>query len=194
MTKLDWFAGAVLCVQTPIPAFWLLVHPFVGFWRRRPRLVFLLVAPGVWLMVDGPLFIFRERLFAAAQAPLWAIVAGLVLIVADAYFLFRVHRELGGFRLFGQAELAAARELAQTGLYARVRHPRYTGMMAAVLGVCLMAGTLLLWLVAVVWWLLALIAVFLEERELRARFGAAYDAYARRVPRFLPFRFWPAED
>jgi len=26
----------------------------------------------------------------------------------------------------------------------------------------------------------------LEERELRERFGAEYDAYCRRVPRFLP--------
>jgi len=26
----------------------------------------------------------------------------------------------------------------------------------------------------------------LEERELRERFGAKYDAYCRRVPRFLP--------
>ena len=75
-----------------------------------------------------------------------------------------------------------------------MRHPRYAGMMLAVLGVCLMAGTLLLWTVAAVWWLLALTAVRLEERELRVRFGAAYAAYCQRVPQFLPFRFWPREE
>ena len=194
MIALDWFAWAVLCLQLPIPVFWLVVHPAIAFWRQRPRLVFLLVAPAAWLSVGGLLFFFRARLFASSLAPLWAIIVGLVLILADAYFLFRVHRELGGLRLVGRAELSGAQELMQTGLYARVRHPRYTGMMAAVFGVCLMAGTLLLWVTAAAWWLLALLAVSFEERELRARFGAAYAEYVRRVPRFLPFRFWPREE
>jgi protein-S-isoprenylcysteine O-methyltransferase Ste14 len=66
--------------------------------------------------------------------------------------------------------------------------------MLSVLGACLIAGALLLWVAAAVWWLLALVAISLEERELRARFGTAYAAYSRRVPRFLPFRFWPREE
>ena len=67
-------------------------------------------------------------------------------------------------------------------------------MMLSVLGACLMAGTLLLWVVAAVWWVLVLAAITLEERELRARFGAAYEAYSRRVPRFLPFCLLPREE
>ena len=129
-----------------------------------------------------------------ALAPRWAVAVGLFLIVADSYFIFIIHRQLGGPRLFGHAELEGARELKQDGLYARIRHPRYTGMMTAVLGVCRMAGTLLLWTVAAVWWFLALVAVALEERELLARFGASYVEYAKRVPRFLPFRFWSREE
>lgn len=194
MNWLDWLVWVVLCVQMPIPLFWLAVHPFVGFWRQQPRLVYAVVGPACWLVVDSLLLVFRERLFASALAPIWATLLGLLLIVADGYFIYRIHAELGGPRLFGHAELEGQRELMQRGLYAYVRHPRYTGMMAAVLGACLVAGTLLLWAVAVVWWLLALLAVFLEERELRARFGALYDAYARNVPRFLPFRFWPREE
>lgn len=194
MAPLDWVAWAVLSVQMPIPFFWLAVHPFVRVWRARPRFVYLLIAPVAWLAVAGLLLRYRDGLFAGARAPGWAIAAGLLLIFVDAAFLFRVHRELGGPRLVGRAEIAGSGELAQTGLYARVRHPRYTGMMGAVLGVCLMAATLKLWLVAFAWWLVALLAVRLEESELRARFGTAYDEYARRVPRFLPFRFWPREE
>ena len=190
----DWIAWAVLCVQMPIPLFWLAVHPFINFWRRRPWLVYSLVGPAVWILVDGLLLFFHEPLFDSRNAPPWAITAGMFLVVADALFIVRIHRELGHARLFGHAELAEARELMHTGLYARVRHPRYTGMMAAVLGACLMAGTLLLWVTAIGWGLLALLAVSIEERELHLRFGQAYRDYAGRVPRFLPFRFWPRED
>jgi protein-S-isoprenylcysteine O-methyltransferase Ste14 len=193
MTWLDWVAGLVLCLQMPIPLFWLSVHPFVGFWRRRPRLAYIVALPCAWLLVAALLYAFRDRLFASREAPPWAIVLGLALVLGDACFVVRVHRELGGLRLFGFAELAGGGTLAEHGLYARVRHPRYTSMITAVLGACLIAATLLLWIVAAAWWLLAILAVFLEERELRARFGQAYLDYARRVPRFLPFRFWPPE-
>ncbi len=131
---------------------------------------------------------------ALAWAAAWKVAAGLVLIGADGYLLFRAERELGGTRLVGHAELQAGGELASEGLYARMRHPRYTGMMSGVLGACLLAATPLLWGVAVLWWLVAFTSVLLEERELRARFGPAYEEYCRRVPRFLPFRLWPGND
>jgi protein-S-isoprenylcysteine O-methyltransferase Ste14 len=102
--------------------------------------------------------------------------------------------QLGTDRLVGASELTGAGELATAGLYARVRHPRYAAMMAGMLGVCLMAGALLLWAASAVWWLLALLSIHLEERELISRFGEAYRDYRQRVPAFLPFRFWPQKD
>ena len=56
-------------------------------------------------------------------------------------------------------------------------------MILAVLGACLLG-----WLGAAldrrarVWLVIALATIQIEERELRARFGAAYIAYAQRVP------------
>ena len=191
MRLLDWVAAAVLLLQLPIPIFWLIVHPLVGFWRRHMHAGYWLAGLSAWGGVAALLSAFHERLFSSAHAPAWGIALGLALIAADGYIIYRVERELGAARLVGHAELKGSGELATEGIYARVRHPRYTGMMLSVLGACLIAGSLLLWGVAVVWWLLALAAVSLEERELRARFGAAYEAYSKRVPRFLPFRFWP---
>ncbi len=193
MKPLDWVAAAVLFLQLPIPVFWLILHPLVGFWRRHLKAGYLVAGLSAWGGVIVLLCVFRVSLFASGRAPGWAMVVGLALIAADGYFFYRVEHELGGARLVGKAELTGSGELATLGLYARVRHPRYAGMMMSVLGACLIAGTLLLWMVAAVWWVLVLAAVSLEEQELRARFGAAYDAYSKRVPRFLPFRFRPRE-
>jgi protein-S-isoprenylcysteine O-methyltransferase Ste14 len=107
----------------------------------------------------------------------------------ELYTLVAVELELGGRRLVGHAELTGRGQLTTRGLYTRVRHPRYLGMMAAVLGGCLLVGSLPLWIAGALWLLLALFTIQLEERELRVRFGSAYADYAERVPALLPFRF-----
>jgi protein-S-isoprenylcysteine O-methyltransferase Ste14 len=43
-----------------------------------------------------------------------------------------------------------------------------------------------MWIVAASWLVLTRIAILLEERELRNRFGVSYSQYCRRVPRFVP--------
>ena len=95
-------------------------------------------------------------------------------------------RDLGGARLVGQTELSGGGEIARNGIYARIRHPRYAGSFLAILGACLIAGTRAMWAAAGVWCILTLIAISFEERELLARFGAAYQDYCLRVPRFIP--------
>lgn len=194
MRLLDWLVALVLFFQLPIPLFWLILHPQIHFWRKHVRAGYWVAGLAAWGMVALFLFAFHERLFLSERTPAWAIAVGLVLMASDAFVLYRVRRDLGGPRLVGHTELQGGGELATHGLYARVRHPRYTGMMFAVLGACLVAGSRLLWGIAAVWWLLALTAISFEERELRARFGEAYAAYSRRVPRFLPFRIRPRED
>ncbi len=191
MTLLDWVAAVVLAIELPIPLFWLTLHARVEFWRQHIRAAYLVVGISSWGVVGVFLYAFHARLFDSERAPTWAVAAGLALILSEGYVFYRVDRELGAVRLVGKAELAGAGELATQGIYARTRHPRYTGMMAAVAGACLLSNSLLLWVVAAGWWLLALLSITWEERELRARFGAAYVEYSKRVPRLLPFRLWP---
>jgi protein-S-isoprenylcysteine O-methyltransferase Ste14 len=189
MKPLDWFAAVAFLLLFGVPVYWLVVHPFAGFWRRRSLhaayWTAVLMGWGAAAAVVVPL---REYLFHSEGTPLWAIVAGVLLLVADLLTMLWVARELGHARLVGRAELRGEGELKTDGIYGRVRHPRYTAMMAAMLGVALMAGTILLWVFVAAWWMLALLAVAFEERELHQRFGEAYDAYRERVPAFLPFR------
>lgn len=76
--------------------------------------------------------------------------------------------------------------LATTGAYAHVRHPQYVAFALILLGFLLQWPTLLT---------LAMFPILLimygrlaatEETEMRKHFGAAFDAYAARTPRFIP--------
>jgi protein-S-isoprenylcysteine O-methyltransferase Ste14 len=98
---------------------------------------------------------------------------------------------IGGFWLIaaGWKYLLAAQKagrLAADGPYARVRHPQYLGF------ILIMVGFLLQWptfatlamfpILVVVYRRLAI----REEREVRERFGAAWEEYAFGTPLFLP--------
>src|SRR5882672_3856976 len=190
MRFLHAVAGFFLFLELPIPIYWLILHPFNSFWRNRIRTAFWFAGLTAWTVGGVLLWIFRPLLLAAARTSWVAIAAGLALLGVEVYLLLRVERELGGSRLVGHAELTGTGEMCTGGLYAHVRHPRYTGMFCAAVGAALLAGTLRLWAILAVWWVLALVVIRLEERELAARFGPAYAAYRKKVPAFLPFRMW----
>ena len=190
MRFLHAVAGFILFFELPIPIYWLIIHPFNSFWRNRICAAFWVAGLTAWTSGGVLLWIYRPLLLSAARPSWVAIAAGLVLIGAEVYLFVRVERELGSRRLVGHAELTGTGEMFTGGLYAHLRHPRYSGMFCAVVGAALLGGSLRLWAVLAAWWVLALIVIRLEERELAARFGPAYAAYRKRVPAFLPFRMW----
>ena len=193
MTPLGWLAAIVLFLQLPIPLYWFVVHPHVHFLRRHGNAGYITGLLLSWGAVTPCLVIFRRQFFRNNLPPVWEIIPGLALIVVEGWIFLRVKHDLGGARLVGATELSGGGEIVHRGIYAHIRHPRYIGSFFAVLGACLIAGTGIMWTATAVWLLLTLVAIELEEREMRARFGAAYEAYCRRVPRFLPLRAKPRE-
>lgn len=103
----------------------------------------------------------------------------------------------GGFWLIASAwrvlyAAQSAGELANTGPYARVRHPQYIGFVLILTGFLFQWPTLLtLAMYPVLIWMYVRLAL-IEERETRASFGDEFDRYAERVPRFFPSLFAPA--
>jgi protein-S-isoprenylcysteine O-methyltransferase Ste14 len=190
VTPLGWIAALVLFLQLPIPLYWFVLHPCVEFWRRHSRSSFLVALLCSWPPVTVCVFVFRRGLFRADWPPVWAAVAGVALIVFEGWLFWRLSRDLGVARLVGKTELSGAGAIACEGIYARVRHPRYAGSLLAIVGACLIAGKMAMWIAAAAWAVLMLVAIGFEEREMRGRFGAEFEEYARRVPRFVP-RFLP---
>jgi protein-S-isoprenylcysteine O-methyltransferase Ste14 len=99
------------------------------------------------------------------------IVLGFWLLAASWRVLYMAQRE---------------KTLATTGPYARVRHPQYDGFVLIMLGFLLQWPTLV---TLVMFPILVVTYVRLarrEEREVRAEFGAVWDAYAAETPAFIP--------
>lgn len=99
----------------------------------------------------------------------------------------------GGFWLVASAwpvllEAARGDHLASTGVYARVRHPQYDGLLLVMIGFLLQwptIPTLVMFPVLVVLYTRLARA---EEREVAARFGDAWSSYADTTPAFVPRR------
>jgi protein-S-isoprenylcysteine O-methyltransferase Ste14 len=182
-----FIAIAILAFEMPVPIYWLILHSRVFFWRRHIRAAFPVAVLAAWGIIDWLLYHFRVELFRRESLP-WLALVGMVLIGFDVFAFCTSEAVLGGRRIVGHSELAGSRELIARGLYARVRHPRYLGMMSGVFGACLVVALPPLWAANILWLALALLTIRAEEKELHTRLGAAYVAYAERVPALLPFR------
>jgi protein-S-isoprenylcysteine O-methyltransferase Ste14 len=117
----------------------------------------------------------------------WRVLIGAAPI---ALGLSLMYRTVALFARVGQGTLAPwdpPRKLVVEGPYRRWRHPMISGVALILLG-----ETIALWAVPMAIWLAAFVAVnvvylpLVEEPRLVRRFGADYDDYRRRVPRFLP--------
>jgi Phospholipid methyltransferase len=92
-------------------------------------------------------------------------------------------------RGFAAGHLKKQQELATAGPYAWTRNPLYFGSAAIAPGLLIAAKSWIAAGVVVAYFLVFYPAVIRREaEELAARYGAAYEEYARQVPLFFPRR------
>jgi protein-S-isoprenylcysteine O-methyltransferase Ste14 len=114
------------------------------------------------------------------------VALGLILVATGLGFAVcaRVHL---GRNWSGQVTLKQEHELILSGPYRLVRHPIYSGLLAAVLGTAILIGQ---WrgLVALAFFASAVLRrVRVEERWLDEIFPDVYASYRREVPALVPF-------
>ena len=124
--------------------------------------------------------------WASVSAPAWSRWLGValgLLTVAGAWWVLSSIGANVSETIFTKPTHA----LVQTGPYRWIRHPLYTNGLLLLLAISLMMSSwLLLAMTILALLLMTLVVIPLEESHLRARFGAAYDAYAARTGRLLP--------
>ncbi len=126
--------------------------------------------------------------FAGYSLPVWASIVGAVLQIPFLLLFWRSHADLGRNWSPG-LEVRQDHSLVTNGIYRHIRHPMYAAIWIAALAQPLLihnwiAGVPVIPAFAAIW----LLRVPNEEAMMRARFGAAYDAYAARTGRLLPRR------
>jgi protein-S-isoprenylcysteine O-methyltransferase Ste14 len=157
--------------------------------RRVPlaqqALHWALVVAGFFLLLGIPVRPGPQpgRFWVMGEAAGWGFVA---LACAGLGLCWWARLHLG--RLWsGAVTRKADHHVVDTGPYAIVRHPIYSGLILASLATAILRGTILCLagagLVALGFWIKAR----QEERFLREELGAeAYDSYRRRTPMLIP--------
>ena len=128
----------------------------------------------------GPL---NTRLFPRSVA-----VTLVAVFVAEAGIAFAIWaRVVLGRNWSDRVSLKHGHQLVEVGPYAFVRHPIYTGLLTAFVGMALLQGTLAALVAVSLFTLVFVSKLRLEERFLASEFGSAYDDYRARVKALIPF-------
>ena len=191
MDKVRFVLGVMLVVGVP-PAivFWLIIHPMVGFWRRvRPGIAYAVV--GTLCGVLGFVFYhFRSQVLGADLGTNWILVfLGAIPYAVSAWISILTKRHLKTRIFAGLQELSDSDSggvLLQEGVYAVVRHPRYLSVIIGTTGFAMVVNYVGGYLMVLGSIPALFLVVLLEERELAARFGAAFEEYRLRVPAIIP--------
>lgn len=191
MNTVRYFIALFLVITLPpLFLYWLLIHPFVNFWRGKGIGPAYTMVLSVIIAAMIGLFSLRHFLLGIDYGTNYLLVAlGLLFLIVAGSLRFAIQKHLGIKTLLGFPEIAPdrfPRQLLTEGIYARMRHPRYVQLLIALIGYALFANYLAAYLAVALWVPGVYLIALLEEKELRAHFGDIYDQYCRRVPRFLP--------
>jgi protein-S-isoprenylcysteine O-methyltransferase Ste14 len=120
----------------------------------------------------------------SSKVPRWATITGIFLIGVGVIVMFM------GFNGLGKSLTANPvpnqdGKLITTGIYSRVRHPIYTGLLAITLGLVVSSGV---WGQILIWLALAMLLTYKmrwEEVLLSAKYKG-YADYMTKVPGIVP--------
>jgi protein-S-isoprenylcysteine O-methyltransferase Ste14 len=119
--------------------------------------------------------------------PLNPFILGVAVILTIAGLSFAVWARLHlGKYWSGRITLKVDHRVIQTGPYAWVRHPIYSGLILALLGTAISLGTVRAFLGFAFILVSFLRKLTLEENWLRSHFGTEYELYQKRVRALIP--------
>lgn len=154
------------------------------WWRLTKSAIFSVLAPGtVGVLIP---FWLRQSSAHYFPAPPLQIPLGILLFALGAGIYLSCAWDFAVKGFGTPAPIDAPKVLVVQGLYRFTRNPMYVGVSAMVAGQTIYWGfsTIAVYLALVIT-AFSLFVTFYEEPTLRRQFGAAYEEYCRRVPRWF---------
>jgi len=191
MNTARYIVGVLLVMSLPPGILlWYAIHPFVHFWRRiGAGWTYAALSPFVvaWMAFA---FLTRDALLVRdLGTQLLLLVPTVSCAVVGGIIAWKRRRQLTYRIVTGLPELSPHKhqsKLLTEGLYATIRHPRYVEVLLFTAAYAFFANHVGSYIATVLSVPALYIVVLMEEKELRDRFGAEYEDYCRRVPRFFP--------
>jgi len=176
------FAVLVLLWYVPVIVTTGITHIFIGDWRRYgARSYYALYGAGLALCGVTAL-LMRYLIRARIHVPESVSWFGVGAVVVGLGCLLWSYKTLSLRHLAWFAEIMGdprdAGDPVRTGPYKLCRNPIYSSALLVMAGAGLASGVL----TVIVPMILLFVLLRIEDGELRTRFGAEYEAYAREVP------------
>jgi protein-S-isoprenylcysteine O-methyltransferase Ste14 len=193
VARLLLISWMVSVLYSSIPLFWFAIHPFAGSWRRMNRSPYRLLLP-IWIVIISLLSRATWPWHSMqVYSSLWAWIPAALFFLFGFRTYAGIRSEFGMRKLSGEAELRPLQHqqrLVTSGLHARMRHPIYVAHLFNLAGWAIGSGLVVSYLLLAVSVLITFpFMIWMEERELSARFGANYGDYRRTVPLVPGFSF-----
>lgn len=179
----------VLVVLLPVViVFWLTIHGAISIWKTRPAWQAYTASLAVILTTLTVIILnFEIAIGQDLGNSIPLLLIGTAIYIGSLRMSSRIRSHLS-FRTFaGIPEVKSeAHELIEAGPFSIVRHPRYFMILVGTVGWALAANYSGGYIVSGLFFAGLYLIMLMEERELTARFGSAYEDYKQRVPMVLP--------
>jgi len=138
-------ALALTATLPPVLLFWILIHPLASVWRRlHPAIAYAVTLSVVILGMVGIVSQRKELLAADWGTQPSLMILGMVFLGIAFWLRILISRSFTTRQLVGLPELGAkdtsGAGLVTSGVYARLRHPRYVQIVIASIGYGLFAN------------------------------------------------------
>ncbi len=117
----------------------------------------------------------------------WITVLGILMIVVGITFRALAVRYLGKY-FTPTVQIKDDHKLITTGPYSIVRHPSYTGAFLAIIAGGVVLESLVGFIISCTAMIIAYyVRIGIEEKELTANFGSAYEQYQKNTKMIIPY-------